>query len=93
MGISNRSEKQSSRRRSAFAGFGVLLERPSKTGGNLVDTDSHLGGHGIDCTCDLRHESFLGGKIANGLDLVLRQELAFEKAALGFRFLVSFWKA
>ena len=85
MGISNRSEKQSSRRRSAFAGSGVLPERSSKAGGNLVDTDCNLGGNGIDGTGDLCHERFLGGKITNGLDLVLRQKLAFEKTALGFR--------
>ena len=72
------------RERSAVAAFGVLLERPRETGGNLVDAHSNLRGHGVDRTGDLCHELLLGGEIGDGLDLVLREKLAFEKAALGF---------
>ena len=61
----------------------MLLERPGHTRGNLVDAHSDLRGHGVDGTGDLSHELLLGGEIGNGFDLVLRQELAFEKAALG----------
>ena len=71
------------RERSAVATFGVLLERSRDAGGNLVDTNRDLGGHGIDRTGDLSHELLLGGEIGNGFDLVLTEELAFEKAALG----------
>ena len=68
---------------SAFAAFGVLLERSRDAGGNLVDTNRDLGGHGIDRTGDLSHELLLRREIRDGFDLVLRQELAFEEAALG----------
>ena len=66
------------RERSAVAAFGVLLERPRETGGNLVDAHSNLGGHSVDRTGDLSHELLFGGEIGNGLDLVLGQQLAFE---------------
>jgi hypothetical protein len=71
----------------------VLLERSCKTGGNLVDTHSNLGSHCIDGACDLGHEHFPGRKIPNSFDLVLRQELAFKKAALGLGFLRLFLKS
>ena len=72
---------------SAFAAFGVLLERSRDAGGNLVDANSDLGGHGIDRTSNLRHKNLLGGEVTDGFDLVLRQELAFEEAAFGLGFL------
>ena len=76
----------------AFAAFGVLLERPGHTRGNLVDAHSDLRGHGVDGTGDLSHELLLGGEIGNGFDLVLGQELAFERPPLVSDFLSSFWK-
>ena len=64
----------------------MLLERSCKTGWNLVDTHSNLGGNCVDGAGDLGHEQFLGGKLPNSFDLVLRQKLALEKAALGLGF-------